>query len=144
MVGSMDIMQNYARIIDNTAVETWTPFIEGLTPADAFHPSLACQFSPVPADVTPNSSYAPNTDTWTIAPVPEVTPAPEPVTPAAIRRAEIGAELAAIDGASARPLRAILAATTSGGAADPADVARLVELEAQAKALREELVALDA
>ena len=70
--------------------------------------------------------------------------APEPVTPAAIRRAEIEAELTAIDAASARPLRAILTATTSGGTADPADVAKLAELEAQAKALRTELASLEA
>ena len=70
--------------------------------------------------------------------------APEPVTPAAIRRAEIEAELTAIDAASARPLRAILTATTSGGTADPADVAKLAEIEAQAKALRTELASLEA
>ena len=56
--------------------------------------------------------------------------------------AEIEAELTAIDAASARPLRAILTATSSGGTADPADIAKLAELEAQAKALREELAAL--
>lgn len=70
--------------------------------------------------------------------------APEPVTPAAIRRAEIEAELTAIDAASARPLRAILAATVSGGTADVEDVAKLAELEAQAKALRTELASLEA
>ena len=137
-------MQNYARIINNIAVEIWTPYIEGLTPNDAFHPTLACQFSPVPADVTPGSTYVPTADTWTIAPVPEPTPAPEPVTPAEIRRAEIEAELTAIDAASARPLRAILVATTSGGTADAADTAKLAELEAQAKALRTELASLEA
>ena len=68
--------------------------------------------------------------------------APEPVTQAEIRIAEIESELTAIDAASARPLRAILAATTSGGTADPADTAKLAELEAQAKVLREELAAL--
>ena len=135
-------MQKFARIVDHVAVEIWTPYFEGLTPDDAFHPTLACQFSPVPADVTPGSTYAPTADTWTIAPVPEAAPAPEPVTPAEIRRAEIEAELTAIDAASARPLRATLTATTSGGTADPADVAKLAELEAQAKALREELATL--
>ena len=132
-------MQNYARIINNIAVETWMPPAEGLTPANAFYPTLAGQFSPVPADITPGSTYDPNTETWTIAPVSNPAPAPDPVAPAAIRRAEIEAELTAIDAASARPLRAILAATTSGGTADPADTAKLAELEAQAKALREEL-----
>ena len=67
-------------------------------------------------------------------------PPPEP-TAEEVRRAEIEAELTAIDAASARPLRAILAATTSGGTADAADVAKLAELEDQAKALREELSA---
>lgn len=70
--------------------------------------------------------------------------APEPVTPADIRRAEIEAELAEIDAASARPLRAILTATTSGGTADATDVAKLAELEAQARALRTELASLGA
>ena len=132
-------MQKFARIVDHVAVEIWTPYVEGLTPDDAFHPMLACQFAQVPADVTAGSTYDLVTKTWTIAPVPESAPAPDPVTPAAIRRAEIESELTAIDAASARPLRAILAATTSGGTADPADTAKLAELEAQAKALREEL-----
>ena len=137
-------MQNYARIIDNTAVETWMPPAEGLTPTNAFHPMLAGQFAPVPEDVTPGSTYDPNTETWTIAPVPvpESESVPDPVTPAAIRRAEIEAELTAIDAASARPLRAILAATTSGGTADAADIAKLQGLETKATALRSELATL--
>ena len=137
-------MQKFARIINNIAVEIWTPYFEGLAPDDAFHPTLACQFAQVPADVTAGSTYDPITDTWTIAPVPESAPAPDPVTPAETRRAEIEAELTAIDAASARPLRAILTATTSGGTADPEDVAKLAELEAQAKALRTELASLEA
>ena len=68
-------------------------------------------------------------------------PPPEP-TAEEVRRAEIDAALTAIDAASARPLRAILAATTSGGTADATDVAKLAELEARAKALREELATL--
>ena len=135
-------MQKFARIVDHVAVEIWTPYFEGLTPDDAFHPTLACQFAQVPADVTAGSTYNPITDTWTIAPVPESAPAPDPVTPAEIRRAEIEAELTGIDAASARPLRAILAATTSGGTADAADIAKLQGLEAKATALRSELATL--
>ena len=135
-------MQKFARIVDHVAVEVWNPYFEGLTPDDAFHPTLACQFSPVPADVTAGSTYDPVTKTWTIAPVPESAPAPDPVTPAEIRRAEIEAELTAIDAASARPLRAILAATVSGGTADAADIAKLQSLEDQATALRSELATL--
>ena len=135
-------MQKFARIVDHVAVEVWTPYFEGLTPDDAFHPTLACQFSPVPADVTPGSIYAPTADTWTIAPTPESAPAPDPVTPAAIRRAEIEAELTSIDAASARPLRAILAATVGGGTADAADIAKLQSLEDQATTLRSELATL--
>ena len=70
-------------------------------------------------------------------------PPPEP-TAEEVRRAEIEAELTAIDAASARPLRAILAATTSGGTADATDVAKLATLEAQARALRTELASLGA
>ena len=135
-------MQKFARIVDHVAVEVWNPYSEGLTPDDAFHPTLACQFSPVPADVTAGSTYNPIADTWTIAPVPEPTPAPAPATPAAIRRAEIEAELTSIDAASARPLRAILAATVGGGTADAADIAKLQSLEDQATALRSEQVTL--
>lgn len=135
-------MQKFARIINNIAVEIWTPYFEGLAPDDAFHPTLACQFAQVPADVTAGSTYDPVTKTWTIAPVPESAPAPEPVTPAEIRRAEIEVELTAIDAASARPLRAILTATTSGGTADAADIAKLQGLEAKATVLRSELATL--
>jgi hypothetical protein len=59
-------------------------------------------------------------------------------------RARLQAELTAIDAASARPLRAVLTATTSGGEVDPADLARLSDLEAQARALRAELAELEA
>lgn len=55
-----------------------------------------------------------------------------------VRRAEILAELAAIDAASARPLRAILV-----GSATDEDRARLTELDEQAAALRAELAALE-
>ena len=71
-------------------------------------------------------------------------PAPPEPTAEEVRRAEIEAELTAIDAASARPLRAILAATTNGGTADATDVAKLAELEAQARALRTELASLGA
>lgn len=66
------------------------------------------------------------------------------VAQAALRSAAIQAELTAIDAASARPLRAVLTATTSGGEADPADLTRLADLEAQARALRAELAELEA
>lgn len=54
------------------------------------------------------------------------------------RRAELLAGLAAIDAASARPLRAILV-----GSATDLDRMRLTELDEQAAALRAELVALE-
>lgn len=56
----------------------------------------------------------------------------------AMRRAGILAELAAIDAASARPLRAILV-----GSATEEDRARLTELDEQAAALRAELATLE-
>ena len=136
------MQKTYARIIDNTALDVWVAPVVGLTPADAFHHDIADQFIPVPSDVTIGSSYDHETDTWTPAPIPEPTPMPEPVTPAEIRRAEIEAELTSIDAASARPLRAILAATVGGGTADAADIAKLRSLEDQATALRSELVTL--
>ncbi|SEC74711.1 hypothetical protein [Pseudomonas anguilliseptica] len=57
---------------------------------------------------------------------------------ASVRRAELLAELAAIDAASARPLRAILV-----GSATEEDRARLTELDEQAAALRRELATLE-
>lgn len=54
-----------------------------------------------------------------------------------LRRAEIMAELAAIDAASARPLRAILV-----GSSTDDDRERLAELDQQAAVLRAELSAL--
>lgn len=58
--------------------------------------------------------------------------------PAAVRLAEIDAELIALDLASVRPLRSVLAAAEPA----PEDVAKLAELDAQAAALREERAAL--
>lgn len=58
--------------------------------------------------------------------------------PASVRRAELLAELAAIDAASARPLRAILV-----GSATEEDRTRLTELDEQAAALRAELATLE-
>lgn len=55
-----------------------------------------------------------------------------------IRKAEVLAELAAVDAASARPLRAILV-----GSATDEDRARLVELDEQAAVLRAELATLE-
>lgn len=86
-----------------------------------------------PADCMGNEVYS------------ETQPAPYDETvagKAAIRIAEIQAALTALDAASARPLRAVLTATTSGGTADPADLARLTDLEAQALTLRAELATL--
>jgi len=61
---------------------------------------------------------------------------------AGARRVEILAELAAIDVASARPLRGVLAKQAAGGTPDQTDTDRLVALEAQAQALRAELAGL--
>ena len=126
-------MTNFARIIDNVAVD-----VSG-DPASCFHPTIAANFVEVPAGVGQGWRHDPDSDLWT---APEPAPAPEPQTPAAIRIAEIEAELTAIDAASARPLRAILAATVGGGTADAADIAKLQSLEDQATALRSELATL--
>lgn len=66
-------------------------------------------------------------------------PPPSAVQLDDMRRSEIFAELAAIDAASARPLRSILVGTATDD-----DRARLAELEARAAELRAELAALDA
>lgn len=127
-------MKNYARIIDNVAVDVSSD------PAKHFHPQIAADFEAVPVEVRPG--WRRDETGWYAPPVQPEPPAPEPQTATAIRRAEIEVELTAIDAASARPLRAILTATTNGGTADPADAARLAELEAKAVALRSELATL--
>ena len=63
-------------------------------------------------------------------------PAPTAEELAEQRRQEILAELDRIDRASSRSLRAILAAQSAGQEPDSADVSRLAEYEASAKALR--------
>jgi hypothetical protein len=73
---------------------------------------------------------------------PFMAPAPSPAEQAAARRAQVLAELAALDAASARPLRAVLTAQTAGQPPAAEDVARLAELESQAQALRVELAEL--
>ena len=72
----------------------------------------------------------------------DTAPEPGPEALAAARLAQVLAELTALDAASARPLRAVLAAQVGGAEPDPADLARLADLEAQAQALRAELVEL--
>lgn len=66
--------------------------------------------------------------------------APLPLKSAAEINASIYARLAMIDAKSVRPLRSILEAMTAGLAADPADTATLADLNAQADALRAQLV----
>jgi hypothetical protein len=60
----------------------------------------------------------------------------------AMRKAEIEAELQAVDAKSGRAARAVAVAVGAGKAALKADVDRLSALEAEAKALRSELAAL--
>ncbi|WP_051445415.1 hypothetical protein [Desulfocurvus vexinensis] len=72
-----------------------------------------------------------------------VDPARVAALAAGARRTAILAELTVLDAASARPLRAVLAAQVGGAEPDPADLARLADLEAQAQALRTELAGLD-
>jgi len=49
-------------------------------------------------------------------------------------------QLAAVDAATVRPLRSLLAAQSAGKAPDAADVARLTDLDTQAAALRRQLL----
>lgn len=56
-------MTTYARVIDNTAIEVFTP-PDGFTIDDCFHPDVAALFEVVPDSVTPNSVR--NGGVWTI------------------------------------------------------------------------------
>jgi len=64
-----------------------------------------------------------------------VSPPPPPSTPDQVSAA-IRARLESIDAKSVRPLRAILAAQAAGLTPDPADMATLADLKAQADTLR--------
>lgn len=61
-----------------------------------------------------------------------------------LRRAEIAQRLAQIDTLSMRPARAVALEIAQGGAPDAGDLERLATLEAEADALRAELVGLQA
>ena len=71
-------------------------------------------------------------------------PAPTAEELAEQRKREILTELDRIDRASSRSLRAVLTAQSAGQEPDAADVERLAEYEASAKALRTELAGLEA
>lgn len=70
-------------------------------------------------------------------------PEPTPEEQAELRRQEILAELDRIDRASSRALRAVLTAQSAGQEPVSADVEKLAEYEASAKALRVELAGLE-
>jgi L-fucose isomerase-like protein len=55
---------------------------------------------------------------------------------AAGANAALRTQLDALDAKSVRPLRAVLAATQAGATPDPADLAKLAAIEAQAQSLR--------
>ena len=71
-------------------------------------------------------------------------PSPTAKEQAEWRKGEILAELDRIDRASSRALRAVIAAQSAGEEPVPADVEKLAEYEASAKALRVELAGLEA
>ena len=73
---------------------------------------------------------------------PMKTPVQEAAEKVAIRRAEIIAELDALDAKGARAARAVALAWANGDDAAGADVEKLAEIEEQARALREEMGAL--
>ncbi len=84
-------MNNYARMVDGTAVEVWDDGGLGITPADVFVAALAAQFEPVPGEV--RAGWALANGVWTAPP-----PAPEPAPdwPALIAERRYQAETAGI------------------------------------------------
>ena len=83
-----------------------------------------------------------------LGPLPEgfTTEVPAPTAEELVqqRKGEILSELDRIDRASSRSLRAVLAAQLAGREPESADVERLAEYEASAKAFRAELAGLEA
>lgn len=94
-----------------------------------------------PADVAEKTRHWSGTK-WVYQNVPEL---PEPdaePTPAQARRKDILLTLEAIDTESVRPARALSLALVDASVPNAYDVQKLVDLEAQAKALRAEFVTL--
>lgn len=93
-----------------------------------------------PPKVEPGKRYRPEAGAW----VAENIPQPEASLPATEpdRRAEIMDALAAIDAASIRPAREVAAALVAGEPAPEFSSAKLLQLEAAAAALRQELTDL--
>lgn len=86
--------------------------------------------------------YKRTADVWSEEDLPAPEAAPVPPSAKEIRRGEIVARLAAIDGASARPVREIAAALADGRLAPAFAKAKLVTIELEAATLRAELAAL--
>lgn len=128
----------YQLTIGSSVIPSETPFVHDTEGGFLSNGELNIY----PGGVTFSQEWIGEGDSPVIFATGEAQAMPRVITPEDLRIAEIEAELTAIDAASARPLRAILTATTNGGTADQADVARLAELEAQAVALRAELAEL--
>jgi len=93
-----------------------------------------------PPQMEPGKRYRPEAGAW----VEEDIPQPEAPLPEMVpdRRAEIMGALAAIDTASIRPAREVAAALVAGKPAPEFPAAKLLQLEADAAALRQELADL--
>lgn len=94
-----------------------------------------------PPQVEPGKRYRNEAGAWVAEAIQEPQPEPEQ---APDRRAEILDQLAAIDAASIRPAREVAAALAEGKPAPQFAAAKLVQLEAEAAALRAELAAMGA
>ena len=93
-----------------------------------------------PPQVEPGKRYRPEAGAWVAEDIPQLeAPLPETVPD---RRAEIMGALAAIDTASIRPAREVAAALVAGKPAPEFPAAKLLQLEADAAALRQELADL--
>lgn len=93
-----------------------------------------------PPQVEPGKRYRPEAGAWVAEDIPQLeAPLPETVPD---RRAEIMDALAAIDTASIRPAREVAAALVAGKPAPEFPAAKLLQLEADAAALRQELADL--
>lgn len=102
----------------------------------------------IPANATTEAPLIPaahqfaawNGSAWELRDKPPQQPEPAPYVPT---RAEvIRGRLAQIDAESIRPARAVAAALAAGQPAPAFDAAKLIELETEAEALRQELAAL--
>lgn len=113
-----------------------------LSPGMFLIPAGATPIEPIPEVEGKTRHFDKVSSVWFYRDVPPEPPALPESDPKELRRAEIIGRLSAIDAASVRPQREVIAALAAGDPAPAFAVDKLAALEAEAAQLRAELAAL--